>query len=112
MNLMRYPPVVNLLVILCASKKEESADYGIACLNSRLAEYIEREHLQGDIRIIGPSPAGIKKALDIYRRVIYVKCSDYDKLILLKNDLEHFTKNINSLPGCNIYYDFNPMNTY
>ncbi len=111
-NLMRYPPVVNLLVILCASKKEESADYGIACLNSRLAEYIEREHLQGDIRIIGPSPAGIKKALDIYRRVIYVKCSDYDKLILLKNDLEQYTKNINSLPGCNIYYDFNPMNTY
>lgn len=60
--------------------------------------------------MIGPASAAIGKVNDIYRRVIYLKEKDYDRLVALKDEIEVFAKDLTDKKKINITFDFNPMN--
>lgn len=109
-RLMQYPPVAHILVTLVTSKEEEKADRAIILVAEALKEYIITNELTS--RIIGPAPAGLAKAKDIYRRVIYIKDENYDILVGLKNYLEGYFSFSGQFAGCNLQFDFNPMSTY
>ncbi len=70
-----YPPFTNILSILLSSKDERY----IERLSIRLASYIKK----GDERfeVLGPTKPTREKIADSYRRVIYVKSTDYDLLL-------------------------------
>jgi primosomal protein N' (replication factor Y) len=109
-RLMQYPPAAHILLVLVTAKEEEKAEKAVVHVGEALKEYIISNALSS--QIIGPAPAGLAKAKDIYRRVIYIKDEDYDVLVGLKNYLEGYFNYSGQFVGCSLQFDFNPMSTY
>ncbi|MFV0343299.1 MAG: primosomal protein N' [Anaerocolumna sp.] len=109
-NLLMYPPTSHVLAILIASKEEEKAKKCALLLEGAIKEWYNRE--EDDLKIIGPAPAVLAKANDIYRFMLYIKKTEYDGLIELKNFLEGYIKFSDHFAGCHTSFDFNPMNSY
>ncbi len=109
-KLLQYPPVAHMLLVLITSKEEEKADHAASHLGEALSLYLEQEQLK--VPIIGPAPAALAKANDTYRRVIYIKCSEYEDLIRMKNYLEGYFSYSEQFTGCNLQFDFDPMSSY
>ncbi|WP_099468559.1 replication restart helicase PriA [Konateibacter massiliensis] len=102
-----YPPVSNMLAVLILGESEEKAYEGGLALKERIAK-MEPAHTV----VIGPSDCTIAKLNDIYRKVIYIKQRDYEKLVQIKNELEKYINKNEAYKNLNIQFDFNPMNTY
>lgn len=109
-RLMQYPPVAHILLILITSKGEETAEKASIHLGEALKIYFNTQQLQA--QMIGPAPASIAKANDIYRRVIYIKHSEYSVLVAVKNYLEGYFSYSEHFTGCNLQFDFDPMSNY
>lgn len=111
-ELLRYPPVCNMMAVQIFAEEEESG----AALAKRLAERAARfrdESAQADKRlcVIGPAPAAVGKVNDIFRFVFYVKYENYDKLIEIKDMLEEETAAM-QLKNELLQIDFNPVNAF
>ena len=104
-EMMLYPPVWNMLVVLCASKWEQTA-YDCA---SKLAEQTGWER---QVQVIGPADAAVAKVNDIYKKVLYLKAKDYEKLVEIKNRLEHFMRDNRAFSDTIVQFDFNPVNGF
>lgn len=104
-EMMLYPPVWNMLVVLCASKWEQTA-YDCA---SKLAEQTGGEQ---QVQVIGPADAAVAKVNDIYKKVLYLKAKDYGKLVEIKNRLEHFMRDNRAFSDTIVQFDFNPVNGF
>ncbi len=104
-EMMLYPPVWNMLVVLCASKWEQTA-YDCA---AKLAEQIGGER---QVQVIGPADAAVAKVNDIYKKVLYLKAEDYGKLVEIKNRLEHFMRDNRAFFDTIVQFDFNPVNGF
>ncbi len=109
-QMLFYPPVWNMLVILVSSPREEEA----AACAKELAESInifwrnETERLQ----VIGPADASIAKINDIYKKVIYLKTKDYQNLVHIKDRLEEERKESRRYKDTVVQFDFNPMSGF
>ena len=106
-QMLMYPPVGQLMLILC-----ESEDYDrVVKYSDYLAGKIKNDIITGAFRalVIGPADASIVKIQDIYRRVIYVKSTDYDKLVYIKDCIEN-TEGLNA-NRVRVSFDFNPLNS-
>ncbi len=86
-TLASYPPVRHLLEILVISDDE---DEGFAAAGAYKA--IADEHIGGSGRgySIGPAPAAIVKIRDKYRHVLYVKHTDMEELVSIKDLIEKY----------------------
>ncbi len=109
-GLMKYPPVAHMLLILVSSKEEEKAQRAAAHLSEALKLYLEQE--MPDAQLIGPAPAALAKANDIYRIVIYIKAGSYQQLVGVKNYLEGYYSYSEHFAGCSLQFDFDPMSSY
>ena len=109
-KMMRYPPVWNMLYILCASKNEAAASEAAVALMGKI-DQIVRENSE-KIFSIGPSDAPVAKISDVYRKVIYVKTREYQTLVILKDDLEAFIKDNRLYQNVAVGFDFNPVNGF
>ncbi len=115
-KLLRYPPICHMLVVLCASKEEADAAKAAQSLAGLLKEQIP-ENVKGTapdkrIYLTGPADAAIAKVNDIYKKVIYIRAFDYQKLVQLKDSIEaHVTENA-AYKNIMIQFDFNPMNGF
>ena len=101
-RLMQYPPAAHILLVLVTSKEEDKAEKSIKHVCDALKEYITANRYRP---VIGPAPAGIAKAKDIYRRVIYIKDEEYEVLIGIKNYLEGYFNYSGQFTGCNLQFD-------
>lgn len=102
-----YPPASNMLAIVISSDDEQKADQGALLLKEQMNS-ISFAHTI----VIGPSDCSIAKINDIYKKVIYVKQNDYNKLIHIKNILEKYIDKNENYKNISVQFDFNPMNTY
>ena len=109
-KMMRYPPVWNMLYILCASKNEAEASEAAVALMGKI-DQIVRENSE-KIFPIGPSDAPVAKISDVYRKVIYVKTREYQTLVILKDGLEAFIKDNRLYQNVAVGFDFNPVNGF
>jgi primosomal protein N' (replication factor Y) len=109
-RLMQYPPVAHILLLLVTAKEEEKADRAVVFVAEAIKDYIKSNMLTS--QVIGPAPAGLARAKDIFRRVIYIKDENYDILVALKNYLEGYFSYSGQFVGCNLQFDFNPMSMY
>lgn len=109
-KMLYYPPVWNLLVILCASKEEQRA-YAAATL---LVEQIdETKGLRRDkVFPIGPADAAIAKVSDVYKKVIYIKAEKYRALVELKDMLEEYMRDNRRFSDVIVQFDFNPASGF
>ena len=106
-DLLNYPPVWNLLVILISSKEET------VCENTAklLAENIEAMQIKM-LSVIGPAAPTVAKINDIYRQVIYLKSNRYEALVEVKDRLEAYIEAEGFSGNVNIQFDFNPVNAF
>lgn len=99
-QILHYPPVSNILGVLVLSEQRRHAQE----LADRLAEQMRRYE---QVVILGPAPASLSKAKDVYRYVIYAKCADYRILRQIKNGLEQYMKAQETYRDCRLQFDFN-----
>ena len=105
-RMLMYPPCGHMMVILIEHKNYNVATSGADNLAGILKNVIINEALKA--LVIGPSDATLVKIADMYRKVIYIKSTDYDMLKRLKDyveESEDFVKN-----DIRITFDFDPMN--
>lgn len=104
-ELMCYPPVWNLLLIAVASPQEAEAE---AC-SERLGQWLSENFSQ--LPLIGPTEASIAKVHDVYRRVIYLKSEEYERLVCAKDGLEKLLLQ-DSWRQTTVQFDFNPISGF
>ena len=107
-----YPPVWNLLLVMCTSEN----DVLLETISNKVMQRLQAsaaEHLEGKrIQMIGPADATIARVNDVYRKVIYIKAQDYQNLVLLKNKLENYMKDNRDFQNVSVQFDFNPMSGF
>ena len=117
-RLMNYPPVWNMLLIHVTSPDESecgSVAQRVHDTAAQMISHIEKSQSPYDrhqIQLIGPADATIAKVNDIYRKVIYMKTSDYAALISVKDGIEQAVKADTAMKNANISFDFNPMSGF
>lgn len=107
-RLTGYPPAGHIMVILIGSKNEERAGQAAGTVMEKAKEAVTAK----ETVLVGPAPAQLSKANDIYRQVIYVRDREYGRLTALKNSLERWLKKDMPLSGCAVQFDFDPMTGY
>ena len=117
-RLMHYPPVWNMLLVHVTSPDESECGsmaqqvYDIASQMISHADENQSPDDRHQIQLIGPADATIAKVNDIYRKVIYMKTSDYATLISIKDGIEQAVKADTAMKHANISFDFNPMSGF
>lgn len=111
-ELLRYPPVCNMLAVQIFAKEEKTGK-ALAEDLAKLAKTFqdETERIDKRMLVIGPAPASIGKVNDIFRFVFYIKYEKYDKLVEVKDKLEERAASL-QLKNEMLQIDFNPMNTF
>ena len=107
-SLMGYPPVEQLLAVLMTGPEEEQIDLAAGYLRE-FAVRVDRGRV---LKIIGPASPFVARVNDVYRRVLYLKGSDYRFLIELKNRMEQYIEINEGFKAMRIQFDFNPMNVF
>ncbi len=109
-KLMQYPPAAHILLLLITSREADAAQRASEHLGQAIKLYCTRQDITA--LMIGPAPAALSKANDIYRRVIYIKHEEYDTLIGIKNYFEGYFLYSAQFTNCSLQFDFDPMNSY
>lgn len=109
-----YPPVWNLLLVMCTSEDEKQLQFASEKIAKRLQAYMEKDETFAGkpIQLIGPADATIARVNDVYRKVIYIKTKDYQDLVLLKDRLEYYMKDNRDFGRVSVQFDFNPMSGF
>ena len=109
-RLLRYPPVAHVLAILVQGEAEGVAK--AAATQVVAALQAEKRPEEGFGTISGPVPAGLARANDLYRFLVYVKSADYGRLMEFHRIAEKQKLLTESAMKCNIQFDFNPLGGY
>ncbi len=108
-ELMKYPPIADVMVCLMVSKDEEE----VTKMSKEIVNVIKNNDVYtDDIRIIGPADASVSKANDYYRKVVYLKSESYSDLIKIKDSVETWSRESAEFRKSVVYIDFNPQNIY
>lgn len=114
-RLLAYPPAAHILSVQMTSEKEAEAQEAAQEAAQLARGWQERDGrtagLAPDPIVIGPAPALIGKINDIYRYGVYIKSSDYQKLVEIKNYIEKFRAG-QERAKANCQYDFDPVHTF
>lgn len=105
-KLMQYPPAAHMLVIQVSSPVEEQA----AGQAERIAELIQRTGPQ--IFCMGPADAAIARVNDIYRKILYLKHTEYDTLVMYKDKIEAYLQDTKDYRDVLVWFDFDPMSGF
>lgn len=105
-KLMQYPPAAHMLVVQVSSPVEEQA----AGQAERIAELIQRTDSQ--IFCMGPVDAVIAKVNDIYRKILYLKHTEYDTLVMYKDKIEAYLQDTKDYRDVLVWFDFDPMSGF
>lgn len=105
-RLMGYPPYREMAAVLVTSESERKAE---GC-GKALAERIRAGHFP-EVSVIGPAAAGLSRAKDRYRFVLYIKGTDAG-MAEVKKVIETFGGEKKWEKSCSIQVDVNPMTGY
>lgn len=102
-QLLSYPPISQLMAIHGSSQDEEQLDLAMEYMRRFLVKLDRGRRLQ----IIGPAPENISRISDRYRRVLYVKQSDYTLLTRMKDKLEQYIEMNSGFAKIAVQFEFN-----
>lgn len=109
-RLLKYPPAAHLLAVQIQSSEEAAGTYTA----NRVRAYME----QGDTKeavFIGPAAGAVARISDIYRFVVYVKHTDLEILIRMKDRLEAYLLSEAGeglLRNAQVQFDMDPVRGY
>ena len=96
-----YPPAAHLLAVQVFAYDSLAGKE----LAQRMADVVKSI----EMNVLGPAPASIGKINDVFRFVCYVKHSNYDKLVEVKDLLEQRLQEWQP-QNASVQFDFDPMN--
>lgn len=106
-RVMNYPPFgVMAAVLVLSEQKEEAA----GCIRA-LANAI-RIRCGDMIELIGPAEAGLSRARDRYRFVLYGKCAKEEAITQMQQEVDKISREKRWEKICSIQYDRDPMTGY
>ncbi|MDO4438289.1 MAG: primosomal protein N' [Eubacteriales bacterium] len=85
-KLMNYPPFTYMLSIRLQSDNEERLEAIVSDLSKRLNKKVEE--MGGSL--IGPCNASVYKVKDVYRKLIYIRHTSHDDILLIRNMAKEF----------------------
>ena len=106
-KLAGYPPTEHLLAVLMMGKDEEYLDMAAGYLK----EYVDR-FCGPKLALIGPATPCVSKVSDVYRKILYLKCEEYDMLVKIKNYMEKYIEINSGFQTLKIQFDFDPMSVF
>lgn len=106
-RMMNYPPAAHLMALYLMSEDEEALNRGAVRLKA-----LAMSHTRQEIALIGPSDAGLSKLKDVYRKVLYLKCTEMNYLTEWKGWLEAVLPKEKQLSAFNIQFDMDPVNPF
>lgn len=109
-KLLKYPPAAHILAVLVQAEEKEDAALGAGRVAKALSVSLLPEEKIGTV--IGPVPAQLARANDLYRYLIYVKTPGYERLMQLHRVAAEEKRLTETVIKCNIQFDFNPLNGY
>ena len=109
-EMLHYPPKWHMLVIHAAGAQEMLVKQAQDVLKYKILTQSDNE--KSSLQVIGPADAAVPKVNDIYRKMLYAKAADYQKLVSIKNMLEEYIRIDPAFRNVNIQFDFDPMNGF
>ena len=109
-GMLSYPPVSNLLVVHVMGGHEPLVARTANLIAEKLKSAITRSGRR--VLVVGPADASVAKVNDVYRKMVYMKATDYGTLVALKDALEQFGKKTNAFAKVTIQFDFNPASGF
>ncbi len=106
-----YPPIIHVMALLILSAKDSAADSAATLLAAAAERFFSDNELL-DVVMVGPVPAALSKANDLFRKMVYFKHGNYNVLVALKNFLEGYILYSEQFRNVNVQFDFNPMGGY
>ena len=106
-RLMQYPPAAMVLSILLLGKDEQKTKQAGEQLKRCIVQ-LEKQQQQ-KIQCIGPAPAMLSKANDLYRFILYIKEENETWILQIHQHLEYYKKQVEAEYNCIIQFNFNPM---
>ena len=106
-RMMNDPPAAHLMALYLMSEDEEALNRGAVRLKA-----LAMSHTRQEIALIGPSDAGLSKQKDVYRKVLYLKCTEMNFLTEWKGWLEAVLPKEKQLSTFNIQFDMDPVNPF
>ena len=106
-RMMNYPPAAHLMALYLMSEDEEALNRGAERL-----KVLAAAHTRKEIDLIGPSDPGLSKLKDVYRKVLYLKCTELAYLTEWKEWLEAELPKEKLLSTFNIQFDMDPVNPF
>lgn len=103
-QMMGYPPAGQMMV--CAVEHEDEMWAAGA------AESLFRWMREQDVDVLPPAEGFRPKEKDMYRKVIYIKSREMEKLIRCRDGVQAFIRKEETLKKVNIQFDINPVNLY
>lgn len=110
-QMLHYPPVWNMMVMLVASTDEMTAALSAELLAKKIQQSKDNGKIMG-LQTIGPADAAVAKVKDIYKKVIYFKHANYQELVKIKDALEQFISRHREFANIIVQFDFNPMSGF
>lgn len=107
-SLAGYPPARNLLAVLMVGKDEELLDKAAGYLKTCAQRVVKGTK----ISVIGPAEPYVGKVNDSYRKILYLKSTEYGMLVKVKNYLEQYIEINSGFSSLKIQFDFNPVNIF
>ena len=106
-RMMNYPPAAHLMALYLMAEDEEALNRGAERL-----KVLAAAHTRKEIALIGPSDPGLSKLKDVYRKVLYLKCTEIAYLTEWKEWLEAELPKEKLLSTFNIQFDMDPVNPF
>ena len=97
-SLLHYPPSWHLMEILFSGPRSEEVAQG--------ATMVRRLLTDTEAAVIGPADPSIAKLKDTYRKVIYIKQEERDRLVDIKDRVEAFVKGCPEFARVYVQFDF------
>lgn len=103
-KLLSYPPESHMLAVFMTCENEQDLDL--------VARLTKNGIKAGKMDFYGPNEASIYRLADTYRKVIYVKDRDYEKLVELKDRISRWIQSREYRYRTVITFDFDPVKMY
>ena len=112
-EMLLYPPAAHMLAVLITAAEEEAGER----LSQEIGQLVRRgvSKDEKNLYVIGPAPASVGKINDIYRFMLYIKHTDYERLVEIKDGIEGFLEQKaenKELKKESVQFDFDPMSAY
>lgn len=101
--LMGYPPAKAMLALRGACKDEELLNQAL----SYCKKYIEKICPGKGLTLIGPAPQSVSKVQDMYRMVLYMRHTNREILVKIKDCLERYISINKGFEQMLMQFDFN-----